>query len=163
MKLALLKRVLTPRAATAVLALILVASVVAGREKRSAEPGEPAARIPATVQVDDLDLERLARSAGAAPLADPFAQGSLAAAGANGAAAAPAKPAAPPLPFKYLGKAIEDGKLSVFLARGEDSFSVHGGQKLDAGYRVDKVSETAVTFTYLPMKTKQTLDIPAVN
>ena len=163
MKLALLKRVLTPRAATAVLALVLVASVVAGREKRSAEPVEPAARIPATVQVDDLDLERLARSAGAAPLADPFAQGSLAAAGANGAAAAPAKPAAPPLPFKYLGKAIEDGKLSVFLARGEDSFSVHGGQKLDAEYRVDKVSETAVTFTYLPMKTKQTLDIPAVN
>ena len=51
----------------------------------------------------------------------------------------------------------------MFLARGEDSFSVHGGQKLDAEYRVDKVSETAVTFTYLPMKTKQTLDIPAVN
>jgi hypothetical protein len=163
MKLALLKRVLTPRAATAVLALILVASVVAGREKRSAEPVEPAARIAATVQVDDLDLERLARTAGPAPLADPFAQGSLAAAGANGAAAAPAKPSAPPLPFKYLGKAIEDGKLSVFLARDEDSFSVHGGQKLDAEYRVDKVSETAVTFTYLPMKTKQTLDIPAVN
>ena len=62
---------------------------------------------------------------------------------------------------------IEDGELQVFLARGEESFSLRGsqkkGQKVDEQYRVDKVTENRVTFTYLPLKTQQTLEIPAVN
>ena len=55
----------------------------------------------------------------------------------------------------------------VFLARGEESYSLHAGQKkgqkVDEQYRVDKVTENRVTFTYLPLKIQQTLEIPAVN
>jgi hypothetical protein len=40
---------------------------------------------------------------------------------------------------------------------------VRAGDKLDGYYRVAKVTESTVTFVYLPMKTKQTLEIPAVN
>jgi len=79
------------------------------------------------------------------------------------AAQAPAAHSAPQLPFRYLGKAIEDGKLTVFLMKGNDSYAVHSKQALDNEYRVDKVTETQVVFTYVPLKQKQTLDIPVTQ
>ena len=153
------------RAAIPIAGLALIASVVAGRERPSVPaPVEPARQIDARVRAsDDLDLDKLFRAEGddAQPVADPFARKNF---GPGQAAEAPAQPpAAPPLPFRYVGKMIEDGKLAVFLSRGDDSYSVHSGQKIDAQYRVDKVSQTQVVFTYLPLKTKQTLDIPSVN
>jgi len=161
------------RLAIPVLALVLVASVVTGREKPASVPPEPVRKMTSRIEVQDadLDLEALRRpqreEGKVAAAADPFARHSFAPAPApqQHAAAAPAAPVVPPLPFKYLGKVIEDGKLPVFLARGDDSFSLEAGrkQKLDEQYRVDKVTESAVTFTYLPMNARQTLDIPAVN
>lgn len=158
------------RAAIPVLVLALVASVVTGREKPSQAPLQPASRIDARVSakaaVDpELDLAGLARDQGSeqlAPAADPFARLSFAApkpARAEGAAA-PEAPAGPPaLPFTYLGKMVEDGKVRVFLARGSESHTVLAGATLGE-YRVDKVSDTQVRFTYLPMKSRHTLDIP---
>ena len=152
-----------------VLALALIASVVAGKEKAAEPQVQPASRIDSRVQASeqDLDLSKLFRAGEEAKTeaaSDPFARRSFAPAGqAAQAAAAPAAATAPPLPFRYLGKAIEDGQLSVFLARGDDSYSVHAKQKLDEQYRVDKVTGNSVTFTYLPLNQKQTLDIPAVN
>ncbi|HWA38665.1 MAG TPA: hypothetical protein VG873_12430 [Burkholderiales bacterium] len=166
------------RVAIPVLALVLVASVVTGRETPSHVPPEPASHLQKRIASEklvsdaDLDLERLKRPAReedkVATAADPFARRSFGAAPGEQAPAAPEQPAVPqvpPLPFTYLGKVIEDGKLSVFLGRGEDSFSLSAGkrQKLDDQYRVDKVTESAVVFTYLPMNARQTLDIPAVN
>jgi hypothetical protein len=161
------------RLAIPVLALVLVASVVTGREKPAAAPAEPVKRVNAKIEVTDadLDLERLKRpereDGQVAAAADPFARRSFnpALEARAAQAAQPAAPQVPQLPFTYLGKVIEDGRLSVFLARGEDSYSVQAGKrhKLDEQYRVDKVTESSVTFTYLPMNTKQTLDIPAVN
>jgi hypothetical protein len=116
----------------------------------------------------DLDLSALFRAptdTKVDPAHDPFAPRSFASAAPPAAAANPApRPSAPALPFSYLGKAIEDGKLSVFLARGDDNYSLSPGKKRKIGdYRVDKVTESQVTFTYLPLKTRQTLDIPAVH
>ena len=161
-----------------VIALALIASVVAGRERPSGPALEPAARIDARLQASargeaqeqDLDLSQLERGAeaagaDAAPPVDPFARRNFASAqaAAQAAAAPPSPPPAPPLPFVYLGKAIEDGKLEIFLGRGERSYSVRAGQKIDDEYRVDKLTQNSVSFTYLPSKTRQTLDIPAVN
>lgn len=161
-----------------VIALALIASVVAGRERPPGTALEPAARIDARLQASargdaqeqDLDLSKLERgaeaaTADAAPPVDPFARRNFASAQAapQAAGAPPAPPAAPPLPFVYLGKAIEDGKLEIFLGRGEKSYSVSAGQKIDGEYRVDELTQNSVTFTYLPLKTRQTLDIPAVN
>jgi hypothetical protein len=161
-----------------VLALGLIASVVTGRERPVTPEVQPAARIDTRLQASpraeemDLDLSKLSRSVEetkpeGAPAVDPFARRSFsppqAPQQAANVAAAAAAPTAPPLPFVYLGKAIEDGKLEVFLSRGEKSYSVHAKQKLDDEYRIDKVTETRITFTYLPLKTRQTLDIPAVN
>jgi hypothetical protein len=160
--------------------LALAASMVIGRERPADSAlaegalAEPAARIDSRVRAEEteLDLSRLSRErseTAAARTADPFARRSFAAepqqAGGQTPHSAPrSSPNGPPqLPFTYLGKMIEDGQLAVFLGRGERSYSVRSGGKLDDEYRVDKVSEKSVTFTYLPTKTRQTLEIPAVN
>jgi Tfp pilus assembly protein PilP len=143
--------------ALVVAALALLASVVTGREKPTAEIIEE--KRPAKVQVEDIDVSRLQRPETPLAAADPFAQRSFTASAEKSVPRENAKPSAPPLPFKYLGKAIEDGKLEVFLAMGEESYSVRAGQKIGADYRVDKVSEAAITFTYLPLKTQQTLEV----
>jgi len=68
------------------------------------------------------------------------------------------KPVAPPLPFKYFGRLTENGKTDVFVMRGEDLLAVAAGETLGE-YRVDAVSESSISFTYLPLKTKQTLGL----
>jgi Tfp pilus assembly protein PilP len=150
------KKVLGARAVVGALA-----SVVAGRERPTLELTQrPRAELRETA-VEDLDLDRLAaRSEEAAredKAVDPFAPRSF-------SPLVPAqpgkkdKPTAPPLPFRYLGKMIEDGKLAVFLARGDESLSVSAGSRIGE-YRVDKVTDNEVVFTYLPLKTKQSLPL----
>jgi hypothetical protein len=52
--------------------------------------------------------------------------------------------------------------MRLLLANGDKEHDVKGGETLDGTYRVDAVSETAVEFTYLPLKAAQTLTlIPA--
>ena len=139
-----------------------LASVVAGRERPTLELAPPS-RLPASassVSAEGLDLDKLAlrsEAGDAKKHVDPFAPRSFSAPAAA-QAAAPAKPVAPPLPFRYLGKMIEDGRLNVFLARGDESLSVHAGQKLGE-YRVDKVTDSEIVFTYLPLKTQQSLPL----
>jgi hypothetical protein len=78
------------------------------------------------------------------------------------AAVAPPKPAAPPLPFTYLGQMLDEGKLQVFVARGDNSYSLSAGLTIDQ-YRVDKIADGSVTFTHLPSRTRQTLHIPTAH
>lgn len=137
----------------AVAVLALLASVVAGRER----PSITAISETTAKSLDLSKLERAPASAGAAPAADPFAPKNFAPRQEQ-QASAPARPEAPPLPFRYLGKLIEDGKLSVFLANGDESITVSAGARV-GDYRVDKVTESEVQFTYLPLKTKQSLPL----
>jgi hypothetical protein len=160
MKLSFLKTDLPRRATLVVVALALVAGVVTGREKPSAAPAESVARIATKVELDpDIDLSKLERPAPSAPQADPFARRSFAASLHAAAPAEPAKPAAPPLPFRYMGKLTENGKTEVFLLRGDDIVSIAPGQKIDAEYRVERITETAISMTFLPLKTRQSLEL----
>jgi hypothetical protein len=147
-----MKRFLKPLG-LAVTVLALLASVVAGREKPSVTAAQPVAALA-------LDLSKLERGRAEAPAADPFAPKNFnpPAREAQQAAARPAKPEAPPLPFRYLGKLIEDGKLSVFLANGGESVTAKAGERI-GDYSVDSVTESEVQFTYLPLKTKQSLPL----
>jgi hypothetical protein len=136
-------------------AVLLVAGVVAGRERPSLELIEARAPAAAAVANDGIDLTRLDRSAGTLPQNDPFKSFAQPMQAAN---AAPAKPVAPPLPFRYFGKLTENGKREVFVMRGDDLLSIQAG-KTYGDYRVDQVADARITFTYLPLKTKQTLDL----
>ncbi len=135
-----------------------LASVVAGRERPSSIVEPVAPRADARLQVDaGIDLAKLEARVDDGATIDAFAPRNFSPIVPPQAAAA-AKPETPPLPFKYLGKMLEDGKLSVFLANGEESVTVHAGQRI-GDYRVDKITEAEVRFTYLPLKTKQVLPL----
>ena len=141
------------RIAFVVASLALLAGVVVGRET----PTQIV--IEARKQQDaDFDLARLERRQGEAPAGDPFAPRSFGAPEAAVAAAQP-KPEAPPMPFRYMGKVVENGELEILLLRGDEHFVVRPGQKIDAEYRLDKATKSALTITYLPMKARQTLEI----
>jgi hypothetical protein len=140
-------------------AVLLVAGVVAGRERPTLELIEARAPTAAAVAADDgIDLAKLERNAGTLPQNDPFKSFVQPAPQAAAHAAAPAKPVAPPLPFQYFGKLTENGKREVFVMRGDELISIQAG-KTYGDYRVDQVADARITFTYLPLKTKQTLDL----
>ena len=71
----------------------------------------------------------------------------------------PPPPTAPPLPFTYLGKAVEAGTWEVYLARADKTFIVKNQTVIDGVYRVDAIAPPTLTFTYLPMNQVQTLNI----
>jgi len=144
------------RIAIAVGAAVLVAGVVAGRERPALEVIEQQ-KVIAQAADDGINLEKLRRHEASTPQSDPFAQKNFAPQ-APVVHAAPAKPSAPPLPFKYFGKLTEGGKTETYVMQGDELISIAPGQKI-GDYRVDKISEASIAFTYLPLKTKQSLEL----
>jgi len=71
----------------------------------------------------------------------------------------PPPPASPPLPFKYLGRWVDDGRLTVFLVQGDKPIPVEPGQVLPGNWRVDEITVRSVVFTYLPLDMQSTLGI----
>ena len=144
------------RIAIAVGAVVLVAGVVAGRERPTLEVIEHQ-KVAVQAADDGINLEKLRRNEASLPQNDPFALKNFApqAAVAN---AAPAKPSAPPLPFRYFGKLTENGKTETFVMQGDELLSIAAGQKIGE-YRVDKIDAASIAFTYLPLKTQQRLDL----
>lgn len=75
------------------------------------------------------------------------------------AAVAPAPPPrAPALPFRYLGRMEEDGRVIAFLAEGAQPQPrvVRQGDLL-ANYRVDEITSLGMRLTYLPLNETQRL------
>jgi hypothetical protein len=148
------------RIAIIVGAVVLVVGVVAGRERPTMEIIE--SRAPSAQVADDgIDLEKLRRGEAGLPQNDPFARknfdGEPRAAAANAHQPQP-KPTAPPLPFKFFGRLTENGKTEVYLMRGDELLTIAAGQNI-GDYRVEQIEQKSIAFTYLPLKTKQTLDI----
>jgi hypothetical protein len=160
MRIPFLKRDFPKRAAAVIVALAAVAGVVAGREKPAIELVEAKVSRIAPVAEAEIDLGKLSRVEASLPQVDPFARRSFAPAAQPSVAAAPAAPTAPPLPFRYFGKLTEKGKTEVYVMRGQDLISIAAGQRIDGEYRVDRITESTISFTYLPLKTNQTMDLP---
>jgi len=147
-----------------VLALIAVvgaaASVVAGREQPSPGPARNSApRLDAHAPAAaDIPIAKLQARTDEGAKADAFARRDFSpiTPAAEAAPQAPAKPTAPPLPFKYVGRMTDGEKLEIFLEQGQEFIWAEPGQRI-GNYRVDKVTDDKIVFTYLPLKTKQTL------
>jgi hypothetical protein len=148
----------TKRAAITIAAVILVAGVVAGRERPSVEVIQPRAAAPAAG--GGIDLDKLGSRELPPPGNDPFAQGNPAEPKQAAVVDAPAQPAAPALPFQYVGKWSRGDKTEVLVMQGEELLAIDPGQKL-GDYRVEQIGESSISFTYLPLKMKQTLDVPS--
>lgn len=70
-----------------------------------------------------------------------------------------APPEAPPLPFTYLGRLVDQGQVTVYLAEEDRNLAVRQGDVINGTYRVKRISPSAVTFIYIPMNTQQTLEL----
>jgi hypothetical protein len=160
MKLIFPRRDLALRAAGIALGLAALAGVVAGREKPSVELAQATPARQEAPAGADIDLAKLERpAAAAAAQGDPFVPRSFAPPPRPARAAAAEKPSAPPLPFTYVGRLTQDGVTEVFVTRGDELISVAAGRSIDAEYRVDSISASRIAFTYLPLKTKQSLEL----
>jgi len=158
MKLALPTGAVPRRAFVITLALAAAATLVAGRERPALELAE-ARPAPAAQSSPAIDLAKLERSEAPAPQANPFAPRSFAPPPARQAAAPRQAPSAPPLPFTYAGRLTQEGRTEVFVLRGEELISIAPGQSIDGQYRVDAISDTRIAFTYLPLKTRQSIEL----
>lgn len=133
----------------------------------------PAARGADSAPADRVHLEKLRGRDADSNANDAFATRSwrkpapkVAATAPVAAAALPAAPSpptappgAPPLPFTYMGRLLSEEANAVFLTQGERNLIVHEGEIIESTYRVDKVSETRLTFTHLPSGVQQHLPI----
>lgn len=71
----------------------------------------------------------------------------------------PPPPSAPALPFTYLGKAVSDGALEVYLARSGTTYIVRDNMVIDGTYRVDTITPPTLQLTYLPLNQVQQINI----
>jgi len=71
----------------------------------------------------------------------------------------PPPPSAPPLPFRFIGKSLQDGIWEIYLARNEQTYLVRAGATIDGTYRVDAIRPPVLTLTYLPLDQVQQLNI----
>lgn len=161
----LLTQKIPARAAVAVTVLALVISLASARGKSDPVATVSDAGPRAALAQADLDPAKLQRAAPPADqrATDPFAATPAPAASPPASQQQPSAPVAPALPFRYLGKAVEDGQVAVFLERGHENYSVAQGGQAGRDYRVDQITDASVTFTYLPLGQRQTLAVPARN
>ena len=68
-------------------------------------------------------------------------------------------PTAPPMPYRFSGKLMQDGKLEVFLSKGDSVVAVQQGETIEGGYRVESIGEEQITLTYLPLGKKETIPV----
>ena len=143
-------------AAIVAAAVTVVAGVVAGRERPAIELVQEKSSVN-RVADDGIDLAKLRLPEATVPQSDPFARNFGAQKPAQVANVAE-KPSAPPLPFRYFGRLTENGKTEVFVMRGDDLLAIAPGQNIGE-YRVEQIADASISFTYLPLKMKQTLDL----
>jgi hypothetical protein len=154
----------------ALIALVLLASVVAGREQPPVASPAPRPESPRTepaATIDDLDVTKLARGRKHGQFEDLFAIQAPVAPQSVPAALTrpeppppPAEPTAPALPYTYLGRLTKGGKVTVYLVRNQEIVLAETGATLDGNYRVERITDTAVQFVYLPLQIRQDLNIP---
>ena len=72
-------------------------------------------------------------------------------------------PKAPPLPFKLVGRLIENNQQVVFLANQDRNYVAREGVKLDNNYLVERIEAGQMTLIYLPLDERQILNLGAVN
>jgi len=99
-----------------------------------------------------------------APDGDPFAVAApanqLEAPPVETNAVSPTPTLAAPLPWRVIGKQLEDESVwTVFLARGEETSIVRVGDMLDDSYRVATIQPPTLTLQHIHTKTRRTLDI----
>ena len=173
-------RDIPPRATIAVVALVLAATIVTGRDTpprgeavRTSLAPTPSPQTAGAPQ-DQPQVRIVKRQRTGEPNTDLFAPHSWVPKPPPPPPAAPQTivlpeatpqkaepPAPPPLPFRYLGQLESRQRAMVFLLRGEEILLVSAGQVVDNTYRIETIADSTVDFVYLPLTARQSLAIPA--
>lgn len=74
-----------------------------------------------------------------------------------------AAPQAPAVPFRVLGRYVENGQVAVFLMHNDQNLVVRVGDTIAEQYRVESLNGAILTLRYLPMNIQQTLDTGGSN
>lgn len=148
------------------LALTLGLAVWLGEEPEEAdeapadEPPAASAEQPAgPAQSGRVGQITAARPGQAGEIADIFAPQSWQAAAPPPAAAAPSAPEQAQLPFTYLGRLIDNGRVTVYLATEGRNLAVRKGDVIDDTWRVESIGPTTMVFRHLPEGRRQSLQI----
>jgi hypothetical protein len=104
--------------------------------------------------VDALRVRREAWPAWAAGILQPM---SFTAPAPPPAPLAVSEPSAPPLPFRYVGAIEEGGERAVILTEDDAVHIVRARERIGERYRIERISATAIEFTYLPLMQRQRL------
>lgn len=73
--------------------------------------------------------------------------------------AEPAVPKVPVMPYRYAGKVLHEGRMKIFLAKGDEVIAIRKGDTLDRVYRVQSIEKTRITLLYLPLARRQTIPV----
>jgi hypothetical protein len=141
-------------AAIVAAAVTVVAGVVAGRERPAVELIHERSK---PAQDDGIDLAKLRPAEGSVPQNDPFArnfgpaEAGPSCCGAGGREAGRAAAAVPlfrPPHRERQDRGVRDARRGPARPRPR--------ARRSASYRVDQIADAAISFTYLPLKMKQT-------
>lgn len=69
----------------------------------------------------------------------------------------PAPPQAPPLPFRAVGRYVEEGRMAVFLQFNDQNLIARVGDTVAGLYKLESLNESMASFRYLPLDQLQTL------
>lgn len=72
------------------------------------------------------------------------------------------RPQAPPFTYSYVGRMEEDGVTSLLLARGDELLILGRGDKIDGGFRLDRIDADSITVSHPATRTKRTLPLDAL-
>jgi hypothetical protein len=72
----------------------------------------------------------------------------------------PPPPTAPPMPYAYMGSYLgKDGRMIIFLTKGDQVYSVSPGDVLEGKYRVEGIASGQLVLIYLPLNIQQSISI----
>jgi hypothetical protein len=108
-----------------------------------------------------LNIDQLSRQKVALPESDPFVAKLPPSPSPKIATTPPPPPVpmAPPFPYTFMGRMVENDTTTLFLTKQDQSYSVKLNGVLENNYRVDKIDNDQVIFTYLPLNTQQVMYI----
>jgi hypothetical protein len=66
-------------------------------------------------------------------------------------AAPPAPPSPPQIPFNYLGRLDDGDKLAALLGESDVTHAGKVGDVINSVWRIERISEQSIDFTYLPL------------
>ena len=79
------------------------------------------------------------------------------------AAPVPQEPQVPGIPFRILGRFVENGVAGMFVQYNDRTLVARAGDLIGDAYRVESIVDQTMTVVYLPMNVTQTIAAGAMN